>query len=163
MTQRPWKPPALATVLAQGPLRMGCHKHQAGTHAGRTGCTDLGPSSPPLSSPRRPGKAPLPSLLPAALPMPRASQPGTAQDTAGPGARGALRMRRVLSSPQRGRRGCPCPRSPRQWKGGDTRLCPGSWRGIGKSGGKGKPRLQGCFSSTAHRAVLFALVTPCLI
>lgn len=112
----------------------GVPRHAPGTHTRGTGCTDLGLSSPLLSSPRRPGRALLPSLPPAALPVPRASQPGTTQEAAGPPAHGALRMHRAPSSPWRGRRGCPCPCGSRQGKGGDARLCPGelagNWRNL---------------------------------
>lgn len=153
----PWK---TWHSLGAGTPSAGVPHRVPGTRASGTGCTDLGPSSPPLSSPRHPGSVLPPSPSPAALPAPPASQPGTAREAAGPRARGALRMRRVPSSPRRDKRGCPCPHGPRQGKGGDTRLCPGSWRGIREMRRKGRARCRAA-SPPAHTEHLSALIIPC--
>ena len=83
---------------------------------------------------------PLPSLPPqegsAAIPATGSSARAVSlaawHSAGGGGAWGTGGSEDAPFSPQHGRRGCPCPHGPRRGKGGDTRLCPGSWWGTGE-------------------------------
>lgn len=122
------------TALVLGSLQLGCW---APTPAGQGAQTR---GSPPLSSPRSPGRVLLPSPLCFNLrSLARA--------------RGALRHART---------GCPCPHGPRRGKGGDIGVCPGELAENGRT--LEERESPGCrLSSIAQPALLFALVTPGLI